>query len=182
MEQLKLDPEAVSSQPSTDELQRQNSRKSLILRCQRILFAAYRTDQYADPDGFVTSLGAVFEQYPNEVLTYVTDPRTGVQRGSVFPPTIAEIVRACDARLGELAQRRRYQNWGKSESRLAIEDKSTRPTYDDLIAKYGKNFGLGAVEEEARTAAAVPAPTAEQLRHHYAHYGLGFKPKGDDAP
>lgn len=129
----------------------------------------------------MTSLGAVFEQYPNDVITYVTDPRTGVQRGSVFPPTIAEIVKDCDARLGNLAQRRRYQNWGRNEPQLAIEDRTARPTYDDLKARYGENFGLGAVEEEARAASATPAPTAEQLRHHYAHYKLGFRPKHEDA-
>lgn len=128
----------------------------------------------------MASLGLVLSQYPDDVIDFITDPRTGVQRNQKFPPTISEIVSACDARLGDLAQRRRYQNWGRNEPQLAIEDRTVRPTYDDLIAKYGKNFGLGAAEDEARAATAVPAPTVDQLRHHYAHYNLGFQPKHED--
>lgn len=60
------------------------------------LFASYRVDQFADTEVFKTSLGAVLEQYPNEVITYVCDPRTGIQRRSKFPPAISEIVEACD--------------------------------------------------------------------------------------
>jgi len=69
---------------------------ALILRCQLAVFSAYRIDQFADPDGFKTQLGAILEQYPDEVITYVCDPRTGIQRRSKFPPTISEMVEACD--------------------------------------------------------------------------------------
>ncbi len=66
------------------------------MRCQLAVFSAYRIDQFADPDGFKIQLGAVLEQYPDEVITYVCDPRTGIQRRSKFPPTISEMVEACD--------------------------------------------------------------------------------------
>ncbi len=69
---------------------------TLILRCQLAVFSAYRIDQFADPEGFKTQLGAVLEQYPDEVITYICDPRTGIQRRSKFPPTISEMVEACD--------------------------------------------------------------------------------------
>ena len=45
---------------------------------------------------FKTSLGAVLEGYPDEVIAYVCDPRTGIQRRSKWPPTISEMVDACD--------------------------------------------------------------------------------------
>lgn len=60
------------------------------------VFASYRIDQFADPEGFKVALGAVLEQYPDEVIAYVCDPRTGIQRRSKFPPTISEMVEACD--------------------------------------------------------------------------------------
>jgi hypothetical protein len=60
------------------------------------VFSAYRIDQFADPDGFKNQLGVVLEQYPDEVITYVCDPRTGIQRRLKWPPTISEIVEACD--------------------------------------------------------------------------------------
>lgn len=147
-----------------------------------MLYSAYRTDQYADPEGFMASLGLVFSQYPDDVIEYISGPLTGVQRGKIFPPSIAEIVAACDARLAEIARVKRYRNWGKNEvPELEGPKNESRPSYDDLKAKYGENFGLGAEVEEARAKAAVPAPTVDQLRHHYAHYSLGFRPKKDDA-
>jgi hypothetical protein len=66
------------------------------LRCQLAVFSAYRIDQFADPDGFKNQLGAVLEQYPEEVITYICDPRTGIQRRLKWPPTISEMVEACD--------------------------------------------------------------------------------------
>lgn len=47
----------------------------------------------------MTSLGAVLEQFPDEVIIYITDPRTGIQRRSKWPPTISEVIEA-----GELHQ------------------------------------------------------------------------------
>ncbi len=44
----------------------------------------------------MVSLGAVLEQFPDEVITYVSDPRTGIQRRSKWPPTISEVVEACE--------------------------------------------------------------------------------------
>lgn len=77
------------------------------MRCQMALFSAYRLDQFADPDGFKTQLGAVLEQYPDEVITFVCDPRTGIQRRNKFPPTISEIVEACDEHSSFLERSRR---------------------------------------------------------------------------
>lgn len=66
------------------------------MNCQKAVFASYRIDLFSDPEGFKNSLGAVLEQYPDEVITYVCDPRTGIQRRCKFPPSISEIVDACD--------------------------------------------------------------------------------------
>ena len=112
------------------------------MQCQRMLFSAYRADQYADPDGFVVSLGMVLEQYSDGVILYVTDPRTGIQRRSTWPPSIAEVVRACDDRHAELLRIERYKNWGRNNDHKLEAPKVTKPSYEELIAKYGLNFGL----------------------------------------
>jgi hypothetical protein len=83
------------------------------LQRQRILYSAYRADQYADGEGYMTQLGMVFEQYPDEVVIWVTDPRTGVQRSSKWPPSISEVVEACDNRSAYLARLERYVNLPK---------------------------------------------------------------------
>jgi hypothetical protein len=106
-----------------------------------MLFGAYRADQYADPDGFTVQLGMVLEQYSDDIVVYVTDPRTGIQRSIRWPPTIAEVVSACDARHAELQRIERYRNWGRNERRLE-SPKDNRPSYEELIAKFGPNFGL----------------------------------------
>jgi hypothetical protein len=92
-----------------------------------MVLAAYRRDDYADPLGFVTQLGVVLEKYPEWVVRHVTSPDTGIQRTSKFPPSIAEMVAACDELHGpelrraerelqikaQLAERRALPNWAK---------------------------------------------------------------------
>lgn len=154
----------------------------MILRCQRVLFSAYRTDQYADPDGFLTSLGAVLEQYPNEVVIYVTDPRTGVQRGSKFPPTISEIVEACDGRVADLHRQDRFRNWGKKDDLDLLEaPREARLSLEELKAKYGPNWGMTSLDKPAATSN-FKAPTKEELAAHYREYGLAFVPRDRTNP
>ena len=62
-----------------------------------MVFAAYRRDDFADPETFVVQLGMILERYDDEVIERVTSPLTGIQRKCKFPPSIAEIVKACDA-------------------------------------------------------------------------------------
>lgn len=54
----------------------------------------------------MTSLGAVLEQFPDEVITYITDPRTGIQRRSKWPPTISEVIDAGEQHQEFLARQR----------------------------------------------------------------------------
>lgn len=137
----------------------------LILRCQRVLFSAYRTDQYPDPDGYMTSLGAVLEQYPDDVICYVTDPRTGIQRRSKWPPTISEIVEALDERCSELKRAERYRDWGVG---MIEAPKEERPTREDLIAKYGKGWGLTGAPDPAAVPAKPQAPSWDDIAGHYS--------------
>jgi hypothetical protein len=78
----------------------------LILKCQKALFSAYRADQYADAAGFVVSLGAVMEEFPDEVIDYVFNPKTGIQRRLKWPPALSEIVEACEEHRAFLAKQR----------------------------------------------------------------------------
>lgn len=158
MEKLKAE---ASLPPSTE---RSNSRKTLILQRQRILFSAYRNDQYSDPEGYVASLGMVLEQYPNDVIVYVTDPRTGVQRDLKWPPTIAEIVDACDKRMQEKAKLERFQNWGRSNAPLLEAPREDRPTLDELKAKFGENWGLEPAQPKR---APEKAPSWDAIAAHY---------------
>lgn len=80
----------------------------MIARQIRMLFSAYRRDEFADPEGFLAQIGVVFEGYSDEVILVVTSPKTGLQRRSKWPPSIAEVVEACDAEEVAMATRNRY--------------------------------------------------------------------------
>ena len=73
------------------------SKAALIARQIRVLLSAYRRDDYSDPDAFVAQLGTVLTGYSEPVIMHVTSPQTGLQRTCKFPPSIAEVVEACEA-------------------------------------------------------------------------------------
>lgn len=148
----------------------------------RLLLGCYRTGDANDPETYVAAIAAVLSKYPVWVITLVTHPATGLPSQKSWLPTIKEVADACTKALAPIVEQeaRSERVREQFEERERVEC-IKRPSYDDLQDKYGKNFGMGAAVEEARLAARVPAPTADQLRHHYAHYDLEFKPK-DDQP
>lgn len=97
-----MDRISQSSEPSNGSSKA--FRAKMITRQVMCLFSAYRRDDFADPEGFVVQLGAILERYPDSVIGYVTSPHTGLQRRLKFPPSIAEVVEACDAE--EASQKR----------------------------------------------------------------------------
>lgn len=111
----------------------------------------------------MTSLGMVLEQYPSDVIIHITDPRTGVQRHLKWPPTIAEIIDACDKRMQEKAAQKRFENWGRNEVPLLEAPRDDRPTPDELKAKYGENWGL----DQAPRRAPKKAPDWESVIAEY---------------
>ncbi|MFZ2155522.1 MAG: hypothetical protein WAV72_05300 [Bradyrhizobium sp.] len=94
---------------------------------------------------------------------------------------MAEVKAACDAHVQELANRRRYENWGKQ---LAAPDQGdakaitvTRPTREELEKKYGINFGLD--REPWKMEPAKCTMTSEELAEYYKNFGLGRQKKQD---
>ena len=67
-----------------------------VSRAIQLLFSAYRRDDFADPEGFVAQLGVILCDFSEGVVTYVTSPKTGLQRRSKWPPTISEVLEACE--------------------------------------------------------------------------------------
>jgi hypothetical protein len=105
MENLSLNPALLKSpvaKPSTSK-----AKPEVISRAIQMLFSAYRRDDFTDAEGFVAQLGVILTDFPEEVVTYVTGPRTGIQRRSKWPPTISEIVEACESHQDYLARVRR---------------------------------------------------------------------------
>jgi hypothetical protein len=62
----------------------------------RQVFSAYRRDEFADPDGFLAQLGMILERYSDDVIETVTSPFSGLQRTHKWPPSMAEVIDACE--------------------------------------------------------------------------------------
>lgn len=71
------------------------------------LAGAYRSSDVDDPQVFLANTVAVLTGYTEEVASAVCHPRTGIQRRLKWPPSVAELVEACDKEAGELANRER---------------------------------------------------------------------------
>src|SRR6185369_15212402 len=85
-----------SSKPSTESYR--GSRELTAARCGKMIFSAYRRDQYEDPDAFSEQLFLVLKSWDENVIVAVSDPRSSrsLQQQYKFPPTIAEVVAACE--------------------------------------------------------------------------------------
>lgn len=127
------------------------------------LISAYRKDDWADPKGFVVQLGAVLEDYPITIVDQVTHPKTGIQRTCKFPPSIAEVVEACEAAMRPERERQeavRKAERQAAQDRAQIEEcrafyagRPTLPTgaatHSELCRRYGVRdipSGLDAVD------------------------------------
>lgn len=145
----------------------------------KILLGCYRTGEANDPETYVAAIAAILARYPQEVVTAVTHPATGLPSKKNWLPTVKEVVDACDElhepiRQNELRLKRIKEQIEMRER----EERGERPTLAQLKEKYGQNWGIGEPETVKREAKS--APTIEQLRHHYQHYNLAFKPKNQD--
>jgi hypothetical protein len=128
------------------------AKAQLVARQIRVLLSAYRRDDFADPDGFVAQLGMILEQYPDDVIIYVTHPLTGIQRRIKFPPNIPEVVEACDDRVRHLEIMARPKVSLNREP-LPLRRHEPGTDYFSMFAQYGRPLGPG--EEGTRWEAHV---------------------------
>lgn len=142
----------------------------MIARAIEVLLSAYRRDDYADSAGFVTQLGAVFEGYSEGVIEHVTSPRTGLQRTCKFPPSVAEVVEACEREAAEqFRAKARQERFGGGSPPMAALPRGPSMA-QRLCAKFGIPgipHGWDAVEvtkQAARHGSNFPQVVAEMLR------------------
>lgn len=127
---------------------------------------------------YVAAISAILSRYPENVITEVTHPATGLPSRSNWLPTVKEVTDACEAAIRWQCERdaREQRIQKQLQEREEFERKrDERPTLDQLKAKYGQDWGITA--HLTSKAPPTPAPTVDQLRHHYQHYDLALKPK-----
>jgi hypothetical protein len=145
----------------------------------KILLGCYRTGEANDPETYVAAIAAILSRYPQDVMTAVTHPVTGLPSKKNWLPTVKEVVDACDEANAPILQNElRLKRIKEQLEAREREERGERPSLAQLKEKYGPNWGIG--EAEAANREVKSAPTVEQLRHHYQHYDLAFKPKNHD--
>lgn len=175
-----LKPLTISADSLPTSTARQDEITSYAAQRAKLLLGCYRTGDANDPQVYVAAITAVLARYPEEIITRVSHPVTGLPSKKGWLPTVKEVRDACEHEFEpiceENARLKRIKEQLEMRERM---ERGERPTMAVLKEKYGENWGIGAPEKPVEIKS--QAPTAEQLRHHYAHYGLEFKPKNEDA-
>ncbi|MBR0868917.1 hypothetical protein JQ633_00995 [Bradyrhizobium tropiciagri] len=129
---------------------RQEALTSYAAERAELLFGCYRTGDANDPKVYVAAVTAVLARYPEQVITEVTHPVTGLpSNGKGWLPTVKEVSDAC-ARAhepiiqGELRLKRIKE---QMEARERM-DRGEKPTLEQLKARFGENWGLDKVQPE----------------------------------
>lgn len=168
-------PSTVSTPPS-QESREQAERMRKINRMVGRLFSAYPKNDYEDPDAALLAMVKVLSAYPLSVVNRLTNEglSEALQLKHKFPPRLAEIKEAAEAimsnRVKEVQLKERLTQQ-RAETAERMAPRGDRPTYAQLLEKYGPNFGIDpdggarkAVEKTFR------APTVDELRAYYAEH------------
>ena len=118
----------------------------------KMLLGCYRKGDAADPDTYAAAIAAVLSEYPPEIIRRATDPRIGIASKSKWLPTVAHVKEFCESEFAPVRRQQERDRLAEDRARALpppVDDRSTRPTYDELKAKAGPNWGLTAVEDDA---------------------------------
>lgn len=119
----------------------------MVTRAIKLIFSAYRKDDYADAKGFVAQLGTILQSYPASVVDFISSPMTGIQRKSKFPPSIAEIVEACNDRLGYEVAMEKMRLMKLTEKKKKDKPYVPPSPEEDIKIKKGFDELLGRLKE-----------------------------------
>jgi hypothetical protein len=93
---------------------------------------------------FAAGLVELLSSYPEWLVNAVSNVRSGLPAHFNFMPSIAELRKFCeDLRAADYERRRRLE----IQKLPPPMDRSNRPTYEELKARYGPNWGIGSMEK-----------------------------------
>jgi hypothetical protein len=103
--------------------------------------------------GYIGALASVLASYPASVARRSADPLHGIPAEKTFGlPAVADLVKWCEDQTAELrgivdredhfGKLEREQQQRAEEEAKQIKARAARPTYGDLKAKHGENWGI----------------------------------------
>jgi hypothetical protein len=89
-------PLTISAENLPASMARHEERTSYAAMRAKILLGCYRTGDANDPETYVAAITAILARYPEEVMTQVTHPATGLPSKKGWLPTVKEVCDACN--------------------------------------------------------------------------------------
>jgi hypothetical protein len=77
-----------------------------------MLFGCYRKAEANDPEVLSAAIAATLSEFPEEIIEYVTDPRTGLPATSKWVPSVFEVREACQKRMEAVATEKKLIELG----------------------------------------------------------------------
>lgn len=114
-------------------LRSESDRAAYALKKAGTMFGCFRKGDANDPEIYVAAIAAVLSEYPESVIDFVTDPRTGLPRTCKFLPQVSEVSDACNAQMAPIlaAEARRKRVAQQIAGRATPADE---PTVRNTIA------------------------------------------------
>lgn len=144
MDQLRTPswPPPTSSSPSLS---------SASAKAAKFLLSCYRPGDVNDPDVYFQAVTSLLGSYPEDVILAVVDPRSGLPSRLKWLPTIAEVKEACEREMAPIYRQRRWDREADERRKLLEEPADReRPTFDELKAKHGDNWGICQGDDERK--------------------------------
>lgn len=145
----------------------------------KILLGCYRTGDANDPETYVAAIAATLARYPEDVMTSVTHPATGLPSKKSWLPTVKEVVDACnDAVEFTVQHEARLKRIKEQMEARDREDRGVKPTMAQLKKRFGENWGLpvpGNIktpDEKAEENAAALERERGRVRTEYEQLGM----------
>lgn len=172
-------PLTISAEQLPASMARHEKLTSYAAQRAKLLLGCYRTGDANDPQTYVAAITAILARYPEEVITTVTHPATGLPSKKGWLPTVKEVTDACNDAVEPIVEHeKRLKRIKDQMEERERADRGERPTLEQLKAKHGLNWGL--TPEPDKPKSTFKAPTKEQLAEHYAKHDLGFKAKPEE--
>jgi hypothetical protein len=136
----------------------------------KLLLGCYRTGDANDPATYVAAITAVLARYPEDIITRVTHPVTGLPSKKDWLPTVKEVCDACEETAAPMVrqQMREKQIAEQLAEREAIEAArgQVRPTLEQMREKYGKDWGLDL--DSKKDQQPYKAPSWDEITKEYS--------------
>jgi hypothetical protein len=140
-------PLTISAEQLPASMARNEELTSYAASRAKLLLGCYRTGDANDPTTYVAAITAILAKFPEEVITTVTHPATGLPSKKSWLPTVKEVHDACDDAVEPIVQHQaRLKRIAEQLAMRERERTGEKPTIQQLKEKYGERWGIEPVD------------------------------------